>query len=297
MRQGSRCSSKESACSSSCWARRSASGPTRASGAETAGPGRDARLPLRLRDRRDLRPAPRAGARRGRAPGRRQVAGPVHRRHARRDRRRRARARARAAVRVAALGRASRCRSPASRSWILGWLGFRIVARQSVAVLEMLGLSTRPLVRAQAVRRPRRTARRHVGASWTASCSPLARAGVVGGDLMVAALRARRGAGLRRLARRRRGAGARVAASNARGAASTKGVARVFVLDDEVAGARRGRRQAHRARTPAAAAAAHQRRSARAQRRAAGRADVQPPPASRRSSHRRSCPATSCGSR
>ena len=34
-------------------------------------------------------------------------------------------------------------------AWIIGWLGYRIFAHQSVAVLELLGLSTRPLVRAQ----------------------------------------------------------------------------------------------------------------------------------------------------
>ena len=44
----------------------------------------------------------------------------------------------------------SRSRSSGSRSWIFGYVGFRIVARQSEAVLELLGLSTRPLVRAQA---------------------------------------------------------------------------------------------------------------------------------------------------
>jgi uncharacterized protein YacL len=35
-------------------------------------------------------------------------------------------------------------------TWVAGWLGFRVLGSRSIAVLEMLGLSTRPLVRAQA---------------------------------------------------------------------------------------------------------------------------------------------------
>ncbi len=35
-------------------------------------------------------------------------------------------------------------------TWVAGWLGHRVLGRKSVAVLEMLGLSTRPLVRAHA---------------------------------------------------------------------------------------------------------------------------------------------------
>ena len=54
-----------------------------------------------LRVRRLLRPAPRPGARRGRAAGREHLAGSGHRRHLRRDRGRRARARAGAAARAA----------------------------------------------------------------------------------------------------------------------------------------------------------------------------------------------------
>ena len=34
--------------------------------------------------------------------------------------------------------------------WVAAWGGFRIVGRQSAALFELLGLSTRPLVRAQA---------------------------------------------------------------------------------------------------------------------------------------------------
>ena len=35
-------------------------------------------------------------------------------------------------------------------AWVAGWLGLRVLGERSVAVLEMLGLSTRPLVRAHA---------------------------------------------------------------------------------------------------------------------------------------------------
>jgi len=35
-------------------------------------------------------------------------------------------------------------------AWIMGWLGYRILSHQSVAMLESLGMSTRPLVRAHA---------------------------------------------------------------------------------------------------------------------------------------------------
>jgi uncharacterized protein YacL len=70
-------------------------------------------------------------------------------------------------------------------AWILGYVGYRVVAHESVAVLEMLGLSTRPLVRAQAFDV-------HDGLLVDTSVVmdgqllTLARAGVLGGDLMVA---------------------------------------------------------------------------------------------------------------
>ena len=70
-------------------------------------------------------------------------------------------------------------------SWLLGYAGYRIVARQSEAVLEMLGLSTRPLVRAQAF-----DARDGLlvdsSVVMDGQLLPLARAGVLSGDLMVA---------------------------------------------------------------------------------------------------------------
>jgi uncharacterized protein YacL len=70
-------------------------------------------------------------------------------------------------------------------SWIFGYIGYRIVARQSEAVLELLGLSTRPLVRAQAF-----DARDGLlvdsSVVMDGQLLPLSRAGVLSGDLMVA---------------------------------------------------------------------------------------------------------------
>jgi uncharacterized protein YacL len=70
-------------------------------------------------------------------------------------------------------------------SWILGYVGFRVVAHQSEAVLELLGLSTRPLVRAQPF-----DARDGLlvdsSVVMDGQLLPLTRAGVLSGDLMVA---------------------------------------------------------------------------------------------------------------
>jgi uncharacterized protein YacL len=69
-------------------------------------------------------------------------------------------------------------------SWILAYVGYRVVAHQSEAVLEMLGLSTRPLVRAQAF-----DARDGLlvdsSVVMDGQLLPLARAGVLAGNLMV----------------------------------------------------------------------------------------------------------------
>jgi uncharacterized protein YacL len=70
-------------------------------------------------------------------------------------------------------------------AWIFGWLGYRIVARQSAAFLEMLGLSTRPLVRAQAFD-SRDGFLVDTSVVMDGQLLPLTRAGVVSGDLMVA---------------------------------------------------------------------------------------------------------------
>jgi uncharacterized protein YacL len=70
-------------------------------------------------------------------------------------------------------------------AWIVGWLGYRVVAHQSAAVLEMLGLSTRPLVRA----RPfdaRDGLLVDTSVLMDGQLLPLARAGVLGADLLVA---------------------------------------------------------------------------------------------------------------
>jgi len=68
--------------------------------------------------------------------------------------------------------------------WISLWLGFKVVGSRSAAMLEMLGLSSRPLVRAQAYDA-------HDGLLLDSSVIMdgqllgLARAGLLGGDLMV----------------------------------------------------------------------------------------------------------------
>ena len=70
--------------------------------------------------------------------------------------------------------------------WVSLWLGFRIVGGRSAAMLEMLGLSSRPLVRAQAYDA-------HDGLLVDSSVIMdgqllgLSRAGLLGGDLMVPA--------------------------------------------------------------------------------------------------------------
>jgi uncharacterized protein YacL len=68
--------------------------------------------------------------------------------------------------------------------WVAAWAGFRIVGRQSAALFELLGLSTRPLVRAQAF-----DARDGfvVDSSvlMDGQLLTLARSGILGGDLLV----------------------------------------------------------------------------------------------------------------
>jgi uncharacterized protein YacL len=116
--------------------------------------------------------------------------------------------------------------------WIMGWLGFRILARQSIAVMETLGMSTRPLVRAQAFD-ARDGLLVDTSVLMDGQLLALARAGVIGGDLMVARFvldelqgfadatdetrrrRARRGLDTLEVLER-------------------ENVARVYVLDDEV---------------------------------------------------------------
>ena len=117
-------------------------------------------------------------------------------------------------------------------AWIMGWLGYRILSRQSVAMLESLGMSTRPLVRAHAYD-ARDGLLVDTSVLMDGQLLALARAGVVGGDLMVARFvldeiqgfadspdetrrrRARRGLETLEVLER-------------------DGVSRVFMLDDEV---------------------------------------------------------------
>ncbi len=70
-------------------------------------------------------------------------------------------------------------------AWVLAWAGYRIVAYQAEAVLEMLGLSTRPLVRAQAFD-TRDGVLVDTSVVMDGQLLPLTRSRVLGGDLMVA---------------------------------------------------------------------------------------------------------------
>ncbi len=69
--------------------------------------------------------------------------------------------------------------------WIVGWLGYRVVGAKSIAVLQMLGLSTRPLVRAEAFD-ARDGFLVDTSVLMDGQLLPLARAGLLGSDLMVA---------------------------------------------------------------------------------------------------------------
>ncbi|MDQ1480375.1 MAG: hypothetical protein QOI44_1236 [Actinomycetota bacterium] len=117
-------------------------------------------------------------------------------------------------------------------AWSLGWLGYRILSHQSIAVLETFGLSTRPLVRAHAFD-ARDGLLVDTSVLMDGQLLALARAGVVGGDLMVARFVLDELQGFADSSddtRRRRAQ---------RGLESLdvlkrEGVTRVFILDDEV---------------------------------------------------------------
>jgi uncharacterized protein YacL len=70
-------------------------------------------------------------------------------------------------------------------TWVLAWAGYRIVANQAEAVLEMLGMSTRPLVRAQAFD-ARDGMLVDTSVVMDGQLLVLSRAGVLSGDVMVA---------------------------------------------------------------------------------------------------------------
>ncbi len=69
--------------------------------------------------------------------------------------------------------------------WVMAWLGFRVVGAKSIAVLQMLGLSTRPLVRAEAFD-ARDGFLVDSSVLMDGQLLPLARTGLLGADLMVA---------------------------------------------------------------------------------------------------------------
>ncbi len=68
--------------------------------------------------------------------------------------------------------------------WVSLWIGFRVVGGRSAAMLEMLGLSSRPLVRAQAYD-ARDGLLLDSSVIMDGQLLGLARAGLLGGDLMV----------------------------------------------------------------------------------------------------------------
>jgi uncharacterized protein YacL len=117
-------------------------------------------------------------------------------------------------------------------AWITGWLGYRIVAQQSDAVLQLLGLSTRPLVRAQPF-----DARDGVlvdtSVVMDGQLLALARAGVLGADLMVPRFVLDEVQGFADSAddQRRRRANRGLESLEA---LQREGGVRVFILDDEV---------------------------------------------------------------
>jgi uncharacterized protein YacL len=117
-------------------------------------------------------------------------------------------------------------------AWIFAWAGSRLVARQSEAVLEMLGMSTRPLVRAQAYD-ARDGMLVDTSVIMDGQLLPLARAGVLSGDVMVARFVLDELQGFAdapddvRRRRARRGL-------ETLEALRSEGNVRVFVLDDEV---------------------------------------------------------------
>lgn len=117
-------------------------------------------------------------------------------------------------------------------AWIAGWLGYRIVSNQSEAVLEMLGLSTRPLVRAHAFD-ARDGLLVDTSVVMDGQLLALARAGVLGADLMVPrfVLDEVQGFADSPDDTRRRRANRGLESLEA---LQREGLVRVFVLDDEV---------------------------------------------------------------
>jgi uncharacterized protein YacL len=116
--------------------------------------------------------------------------------------------------------------------WVFGFAGGRVLGTRSVAVLEMLGLSTRPLVRAQAFAASDGLLS-DTSVLMDGQLLTLARAGLVGGDLLVPrfVLDELQGfADARETAQARRARRGLEALDVLR----REGLLRVYVLDDEV---------------------------------------------------------------
>jgi uncharacterized protein YacL len=116
--------------------------------------------------------------------------------------------------------------------WIAATTGFRIVGRQSAALFEMLGLSTRPLVRAQAF-----DARDGLvvdsSVLMDGQLLPLVRSGLLGHDLMVARFVLDEVQGFADASDETRRRRARRGLETLE-VLQREGPVRVFVLDDEV---------------------------------------------------------------
>jgi uncharacterized protein YacL len=117
-------------------------------------------------------------------------------------------------------------------AWCLGWLGARVLSHQSIAVLEKLGMSTRPLVRAKAFD-ARDGLLVDTSVLMDGQLLALARAGVVGGDLMVARFVLDELQGFADSADETRRRRARRGLESLE-VLEREGMTRVFVLDDEV---------------------------------------------------------------
>jgi uncharacterized protein YacL len=116
--------------------------------------------------------------------------------------------------------------------WVAAWAGFRVVGRQSAALFEVLGLSTRPLVRAHAFN-ARDGFVVDSSVVMDGQLLTLTRSGVLGGDLMVPRFVLDEVQGLADASDETRRRRARRGLETLE-VLQREGPVRVFVLDDEV---------------------------------------------------------------